>query len=88
MPGMTPEQFAQMVKAVADGRRRVKNVRIDNYSVVVDILSKSGKSVYEWWFKFDETTGSYVYRGAFAAANEPVFFGDAVRRAFRGMSRP
>lgn len=86
MPKLTQEQFAQIVKAAAEGRGKVKNVRVSNYSVVADIISRSGKSVYQWTFKFDEVTGNYDYYGAFRAANEPVFFGDAIRKAIEGVT--
>lgn len=86
MPKLTQEQFAQIVKAVADGSGKVKNVRVGDCSVIVDILSKSGKSAYQWSFMFDEVTGNYKYYGAFASANEPKFFGDAIRQAIKGIT--
>lgn len=86
MPKLTQEQFAHIVKAVAEGRGKVKNVRVGGYSVIVDILSKSGKSAYQWSFKFNEVTGDYDYYGTFASANEPKFFGDAIRKAIKGIT--
>jgi hypothetical protein len=83
VPKLTQEQFTQIVKAAADGRRKVKNVRVGDYSVIVDILSRSGKMAYEWTFKFDEVTGDFKYGGAFRDANEPKFFGDSIRQAIR-----
>ena len=35
---------------------------------------------------FDEVTGKYRYLGAFANANEPVFSGDAIRKAIKGIT--
>lgn len=86
MPKLTPEQFAQIVKVAAERRGTVKNIRVGGYSVIVDIISRSGKSAYQWSFKFDEVTGNYEYRGPFPAAKEPQFFGDAIRKAIKGIT--
>ena len=87
MPSLTQAQFAEIIAAAADARRKVKNVRqVGEYAVVADILSRSGKSVYQWFFKFNEATGDYEYSGAFIDANEPKFFGDAIRNAIRGIT--
>lgn len=86
MPKLTPEQFAQIVKAVADGGRAVKNVTVGDYTVVADILTKSGKGVIQWSFMFDKVTGSYKYYGPIASANAPRFFGDAIRQAIKSIT--
>jgi hypothetical protein len=59
MPKLTQEQFAQIVKAAAAARGKVKNVRVGDYSVVADIASRSGKMAYQWTFEFDKVTGNY-----------------------------
>lgn len=86
MPKVTPEQFAQIVKVAAEARSKVKNVRVGDLTVIVDILSKSGKSAYQYVFKFNEITGDYDYFGGFESANEPKFFGDAIRKAIKGIT--
>lgn len=86
MPKLTPEQFAQIVRAAADARTKVKNVRIGDATVIVDIVSKSGKSAYQYVLKFNEVTGDYDIIGGFPSANEPKFFGDAIRTAIKGFT--
>lgn len=86
MPKLTPEQFAQVVKAAAEDNFYVKNLRIDGFSVVADVVSKSRKSSSEWRFFFDAVTGDYEYGGPYSTSNQPVFFGDAIRKAIRGLT--
>jgi hypothetical protein len=87
MPRLTQEQFAQIVKAAAEGGRAVKNVSVGDYRVVVDLLTRSGKGVIQWVFEFDEVTGNYKYWGPIASANAPRFFGDAIRQAIKAITR-
>lgn len=86
MPKVTPEQFAQVVKAAAENNYYVKNVRTEGFSVVADVASKSRKSASEWRFFFDAVTGDYKYGGPYATANQPVFFADAIRKAIKGIT--
>lgn len=86
MPKLTQEQFAQIVKAAADARRKVKILSVGDHSVVADIASRSGKMAYQWVFEFDKVTGDYKYWGTFPTANEPKFFGDAIRSAIKGIT--
>lgn len=88
MPKLTQEHFAQNVKAVAEGRGKVKNVRVGDFSVVADIVSRSGKSAYQWTFMFDEVTGKYQYSGAFANANEPCSLVMRFAKQSRGLPAP
>lgn len=61
MPKLTPEQFAQIVKTVADGRHNFKILSIGDHSVVADIASRSRRMAYQWVFEFDKVTGDYKY---------------------------
>jgi hypothetical protein len=86
MPKVTPEQFASVVKAAAENNYMVKNVRIDGFWVIADVVSRSRRSSSEWRFFFDAVTGEYKYRGPFPTANQPVFFADAIRKAIKGIT--
>jgi hypothetical protein len=86
MSKLTPEQFAQMVKAAGDSNWYVKNVRTEGFWVIANVYSKSRKSASEWRFFFDAATGDYKYGGPYSTANQPVFFADAIRKAIKGIT--
>lgn len=68
------------------GGATVKNIQIGDFVVVADFVSRSGKSAWQYRFKFDELTGNYEWGGAFGSAKEPQFFGDAVRAGIKRLT--
>ncbi|MFD8777498.1 hypothetical protein [Streptomyces sp. NPDC059916] len=81
----TPEEleFAEIVKAAAEGAYRLMSYSTYAFSVDARFRSNSGRGSWNAYLTFDPETGHFEYSQPYSSANAAVSFGEKIGRRIR-----
>ncbi|MFC9497668.1 hypothetical protein [Streptomyces sp. NPDC056982] len=81
----TPEEleFAEIVKAAAEGAYRLMSYSTTGFTVDARFRSNSGRGSWNAHLRFDPETGHFEYSQPYRSANAAVSFGEKIGRRIR-----